>query len=198
MAYIFHDRFSGNILLDIETTRHIFGIIYLTRVLFIWEGLLGWKRARVGLGKTYIITNLLRTNTAHFIVGIMSLYVQGSAYQSMLYFRRGLHAILIRIIFKQTAEVPIRKLNRSDVCCVGVRANSTFVVASSQSQRVAFVTRSATEELAYMWLYQSQYLSLVTYNSPNANWLERTVIDHGSVGTNAFILLSKYMQVSFF
>ena len=51
------------------------------------------------------ITNLLRTNTAHFIVGIMSFYGQGSAYQSMLYFRRGLHAILIRIIFKQTAEV---------------------------------------------------------------------------------------------
>ena len=55
--------------------------------------------------KTYIITNLLRTNTAHFIVGIMSFYGQGSAYQSMLYFRRGLHAILIRIIFKQTVEV---------------------------------------------------------------------------------------------
>ena len=73
--------------------------------IFIWEGLLGWKRAQVGLGKTYIITNLLRTNTAHFIVGIMSFYGQGSAYQSMLYFRRGLHAILIRIIFKQTAEV---------------------------------------------------------------------------------------------
>ena len=79
--------------------------VLFIRLLFIWEGLLGWECARVGLDKTYIITNLLRTNTAHFIVGIMSFYGQGSAYRSMLYFRRCVHAILIRIIFKQTAEV---------------------------------------------------------------------------------------------
>ena len=48
---------------------------------------------------------------------------------------------------------PIRKLNLSDVCCqctrvqkhllCSLRANSTFVVASSQSQRIAFMMRSA-------------------------------------------------------
>ena len=53
---------------------------------------------------TRSITNLLRTNTAHFIVGIMPFYGLGSVYRSMLYFRRGLHAMLITIIFKQTAE----------------------------------------------------------------------------------------------
>ena len=57
------------------------------------------------VGNARVITNLLRSNTAHFIVGIMQFYGQGSVYRSMLYFRRGLHGILIRIIFKQTAEV---------------------------------------------------------------------------------------------
>ena len=48
VVYIFDKCFSGNILLDIKTTRHMdltYLRYYLLDSLFIWEGLLGWERA---------------------------------------------------------------------------------------------------------------------------------------------------------
>ena len=60
--------------MGIKTTRHIGSKVLFIRLLFlfIWEGLLGW----VGLDKS--IRNLLRTNTAYFIVGNISFYRLGS------------------------------------------------------------------------------------------------------------------------
>ena len=69
---------SENILLDIN--------IRLGGV-----ALLG-MRGKASTKRSTCITNLLRTNTAHFIVGIMPFYGQGSVYRSMLYFRRGLQS----------------------------------------------------------------------------------------------------------
>ena len=60
-------------LLDIKTTRHIG-----PKVLFIWDGLLGWEREGRLRQNIVCISNLLRTNTPYFIVGIMSFYGQGS------------------------------------------------------------------------------------------------------------------------
>ena len=99
MAYIFHDRFSGNILLDIETTRHIIRY-YLLDSGPIYLG---------GIARLETRTGRPRQNVY---------YYQFTAYEHSTFYCRQLchfmdkvqhinrcYAILIRIIFKQTAEV---------------------------------------------------------------------------------------------
>ena len=64
-------------LLDIKTTRHVGPKVLCISIRHLFGRGCSVGNARVGLDK-HSISNLLRTNTAYFIVGIMSFYGQGS------------------------------------------------------------------------------------------------------------------------